>query len=359
MKGKADLVQGWIRKAASDLVAMRASAKAGALDAACFHAQQAAEKYLKAFLVDRDREVVHTHNLYKLLARCSEIDPAFSELIDAAGLLTPFAVEARYDTEFWPTAETIEKAELAANRVASLVSSAVQLARVTLPTIAQKWAEARSRFDWKVDLRKFKDAPKCPGFFDRVIEPEQVAELEDAFRADLVPSGRVERAAEVAYRKNGQNYRARDRITRDLFEWIDGRRAWVAFVDAIENLALTQTWESFQGLIRSCGQTSGFATPLTFLAFYDPQRFAMVDKRIGAWWARRFPNEPQFTWNPSKTVVNPTRKSFEAYLSWTRFCSKQAAELSKLAGKRWRARDVEMAVWTDKQAELPLTVPLT
>jgi|ERR1700675_480674 HEPN domain-containing protein len=91
MKGKPDLVQGWLKKAASDLVAMRASAQAGAPDAACFHAQQAAEKYLKAYLTDRDREVIHTH---------VEIDPAFSQLADAATLLTPFAVEARYDAEF-------------------------------------------------------------------------------------------------------------------------------------------------------------------------------------------------------------------------------------------------------------------
>lgn len=100
MKGKADLVQGWLKKATSDLVAMRASAQAGALDAACFHAQQAAEKYLKAYLADHDREIVHTHNLFKLLAVCTDIDPTFSQLTDAAELLTPFAVEARYDAEF-------------------------------------------------------------------------------------------------------------------------------------------------------------------------------------------------------------------------------------------------------------------
>ena len=51
MKERADLVRGWLRKAASDAVAMDASLNAGALDAACFHAQQTAEKYLKAFLI--------------------------------------------------------------------------------------------------------------------------------------------------------------------------------------------------------------------------------------------------------------------------------------------------------------------
>jgi len=86
MKSKADLVQGWLRKAESDLVAMRASAQAGALDAACFHAQQAVEKYLKAYLVERDREIIHRHNLFRLLAACSEIDPTFSQLMDVAEL---------------------------------------------------------------------------------------------------------------------------------------------------------------------------------------------------------------------------------------------------------------------------------
>jgi HEPN domain-containing protein len=44
MKEKADLVRGWLRKAASDVVSMEATLGAGSLDGACFHAQQAAEK---------------------------------------------------------------------------------------------------------------------------------------------------------------------------------------------------------------------------------------------------------------------------------------------------------------------------
>jgi HEPN domain-containing protein len=160
MKGKADLVQGWIRQAASDLLAMQASTEAGALDAACFHAQQAAEKYLKAYLADRDREVVHTHNLYKLVTLCAETDPSFARMKDTAGLLTPFAVEARYDTEFWPTRDIVEKAELAANRIRDLVVSLVQ----TLPGagLLQHWQRAREAFNWKVDLTKFKDASRYP-----------------------------------------------------------------------------------------------------------------------------------------------------------------------------------------------------
>jgi len=53
MKDKADLVRGWLRKAASDVVSMEATLKAGSLDGACFHAQQAAEKYLKGAIYEK------------------------------------------------------------------------------------------------------------------------------------------------------------------------------------------------------------------------------------------------------------------------------------------------------------------
>jgi hypothetical protein len=113
-------------------------------------------------------------------------------------------------------------------------------------------------------------------------------------------------------------------------------------VEALQELARVQAWESFQAFVGSSGQTSGFATPLTFLSFYDPQKFPMLDKRIGQWWPRRFPNEPQFTWNGK--VISPSKQSWIAYLAWTEFCRRQATKLSTHSAAPWRARDVEMAV---------------
>jgi len=95
MKAKADLVRGWLRKAESDLVAMDASFEAGAYDAACFHAQQAVEKLLKAFLAHSGLPPIHTHNLAKLLDQGASVDPAFGTLSEAVIPLTPYAVEVR------------------------------------------------------------------------------------------------------------------------------------------------------------------------------------------------------------------------------------------------------------------------
>jgi HEPN domain-containing protein len=74
---------------------------AQALDTACFHAQQAVEKCLKAFLAHRNVEFPYTHNLAKLIEICAGLDPAFRSLLPAVAPLTPYAVELRYDDSFW------------------------------------------------------------------------------------------------------------------------------------------------------------------------------------------------------------------------------------------------------------------
>ena len=103
MKERADLVAGWLKKAESDLLAVEATLHAAALDAACFHAQQAAEKFLKAFLCHTGRDFPHSHNLAKLVELCRRADSSFPDLRSVVEPLTPYAVELRYDQEFWPT----------------------------------------------------------------------------------------------------------------------------------------------------------------------------------------------------------------------------------------------------------------
>jgi HEPN domain-containing protein len=57
MKDRAELCAGLLRKARNDGIAMEASLAAGALDSACFHAQQMVEKSLKAYLAPLRRYV--------------------------------------------------------------------------------------------------------------------------------------------------------------------------------------------------------------------------------------------------------------------------------------------------------------
>lgn len=126
MKDKFALAQGWFRKADSDLAdARRTVASEGPYDTACFHAQQAMEKYLKGFLALHEKPIPRTHDLEELGRLCEELEP-ISEFgdIDLVGL-TGYAVELRYDTDFWPPQEIAAEAVAIAERVRSIVLSRV------------------------------------------------------------------------------------------------------------------------------------------------------------------------------------------------------------------------------------------
>jgi HEPN domain-containing protein len=121
MKDTAELCRRLLRKARSDRIAMEASLGAQAFDAACFHAQQAIEKCLKAFLAYRQVAFPYTHNLTKLIEIGAGIDAAFLSLLPTVAPLTPYAVELRYDDSFWPTLQVAEEARASALAVCQFV----------------------------------------------------------------------------------------------------------------------------------------------------------------------------------------------------------------------------------------------
>jgi HEPN domain-containing protein len=103
-----DAVLLWVCRAESDLKIGKGELATAdpATNAICFHMQQCAEKYLKAFLVFHGHEVPRTHDIAFLVTRCIQIDPEFQPLIEwGAPNLTTYAVEERYDTPAFPDVE--------------------------------------------------------------------------------------------------------------------------------------------------------------------------------------------------------------------------------------------------------------
>ncbi len=124
MKDNKDVARGWILKAESDMENLMIMMERGkALDTACFHAQQAAEKYLKAFLSFNGVIFPRTHDIEELLGLCATIDKRFLDLVEETAFLTDYAVELRYDVEFWPGNEDVKIAFEAANRIKQLILS--------------------------------------------------------------------------------------------------------------------------------------------------------------------------------------------------------------------------------------------
>ena len=112
----------WLAHAESDLRLGRlGSGEEEILSAQiCFHAQQAAEKALKALLLTGGTDFPLTHDLGQLLQLCSHAGIEIPPEILEADSLTPYAVESRYpgQLEDVPRAEMTQALMLAAETVA-------------------------------------------------------------------------------------------------------------------------------------------------------------------------------------------------------------------------------------------------
>lgn len=93
-----DFVQGWLRKARSDLRSAELLLESDFDDyaTAAFHAQQGAEKMLKALLVRQQIAFPKTHDIGDLLGLVRQVDAQLADDMSGVETLTPFAVEARY-----------------------------------------------------------------------------------------------------------------------------------------------------------------------------------------------------------------------------------------------------------------------
>jgi len=88
-----------------------------------FYFQQAAEKYLKAYIVAHELEFRKIHELPLLLKICTSRDPSFNQLQDDCEFLTTYYIETRYPVH-WPTnfsAEQTQKAFQFASQIRALV----------------------------------------------------------------------------------------------------------------------------------------------------------------------------------------------------------------------------------------------
>lgn len=105
----------WVAKATEDELIARSILKHrdAPPSGVAFHAQQMAEKYLKAFLVHKERRYPKIHPLDKLCEYCVGLDESFQAIKDQAAGLTALYTPTRYpgDTQElnWNEAEKAMK----------------------------------------------------------------------------------------------------------------------------------------------------------------------------------------------------------------------------------------------------------
>jgi len=95
-------VRDWVIKAEEDFAVVQVLVRrrqAAVQNAVCFHAQQCAEKYLKAFLIGSRVAFPKTHDLLNLLELARRCDHTIELLRPYLEYLEPYAVNLRYPGE--------------------------------------------------------------------------------------------------------------------------------------------------------------------------------------------------------------------------------------------------------------------
>jgi len=93
------LTEEWVSKAEDDYVVavkMFRARKKPVYDAVCYHAQQCAEKYLKAVLQEYDYPIPRTHKLLELLKLVKQVDVSVEILLPDLLVIDQLSVNIRY-----------------------------------------------------------------------------------------------------------------------------------------------------------------------------------------------------------------------------------------------------------------------
>ena len=121
------VVNEWLEKADEDLNFAVANLHNGSnfYSQICFHFHQAAEKYLKAFIVAYDLEFEKVHDLVRLQKICAQNEQTLSVINNECRFLNAAYIDTRYPVH-WPTnydKENALKAQEAAKKIGETIKA--------------------------------------------------------------------------------------------------------------------------------------------------------------------------------------------------------------------------------------------
>ncbi len=126
-----EIIREWLKKADEDFDFALVNLQEGKnfYSQICYHFHQAAEKYLKAYIVAQELEFRKIHDLLVLLKICSAREPSLDELRDDCDYLNPFYIETRYPVH-WPTNFSYKEAKKSfqsADRIRSVIKRKLRI----------------------------------------------------------------------------------------------------------------------------------------------------------------------------------------------------------------------------------------
>jgi hypothetical protein len=219
----------------------------------------------------------------------------------------------------------------------------------------ETWIRALNDYNYPVDLRTYERAQQFPGFFEMAIEGDK--ESTNAFETHFTETAPFNIAAfcEVVFWKLFSQPNFRQIGTNRIVDYVQRRgtspaELWntvLAFL-RIPNITNLQMIRNLIGL-----KTDVLAVPLTFPALSNPHLIPMIDKQVAQWVNVNFGLHNQnrvSQLTPFQMNFTSLRDNdFNSYLNWIAWCRESAQKLTEITGNVWRARDVEMAVFTAKR----------
>jgi HEPN domain-containing protein len=118
----------WLAKAQQDLRASKELFKLedDLLGISAYHAQQCAEKTLKAYLSFKNQSIQKTHNLVVLVELCKKFNFNFNKFLNDAAVLNPYSSKFRYpDDILAPERSDVEIAINISNKIMNFVKKEV------------------------------------------------------------------------------------------------------------------------------------------------------------------------------------------------------------------------------------------
>lgn len=129
----------WLNRARSDLLLARSEEEGIYLEDLCFHAQQAAEKAIKALLIRHDVEFPYVHDIAELLTLLERAGHMLPGPIREGARLTRFAVFTRYPGIGAPiTYEEYEEAIKLAEEIIRWAHKEIESGGKKLPDISSQ-----------------------------------------------------------------------------------------------------------------------------------------------------------------------------------------------------------------------------
>lgn len=226
------------------------------------------------------------------------------------------------------------------------------------------WKEVLDAFLYPVNLRDYERGREFPGFFNMKISGNRDSTIAFENHYQEAASANIAAFFEVVFWKlYSQKSRCQKGTTRIISfvqeNGITSKQLW----DSVQQFVKLQTMENLEGIRKLLGiVTDVLAIPLTLPALASPKTIPMIDIQVARW-----VNHNAYTHSinrinrltPFKMNYTSLRDNdFLAYLNWVAWCREVAQVLTNIRKEEWRARDVEMAVFTAQRNRMVLnTLP--